>query len=636
MEDIFSSLNWESRECPSPGSHSSLPDDDALPWQCFSEVIPRLYLTCESEVADKRKCVERGNALVINLCGDPHVSKYRVYEKDESGNYGFRNYEAQSDFYLDLNAYCQQFSSGFLNERKVFVVTIPAEDNPTYRIDQHFLECAVLIELVLRSHRGGDQCGGTDYFPAPSVVVHCMVGVSRSAAVVIAYTMKKFGMSRDEAIQFIRCTRPVIQPNPGFQQQLELWEALRGYRIVDAMSAKAISAEMKAKSNLLYVVSTMLSTILRTNKCDNERRFFGTLVKNAAPTADELHAVYRELRSVVTADVDCEVYTDIPNYFGYVAEVVCSVEAAVPSFIEYASFSKRLPTCNDTFYYRVVKDLARSGFEKDTLDTARGFCSLFEAIYLKHLCRVGDGRPRRLNKEEGGASVPSGCGLAFPFLFLVAPYAEGFVQFSEWNALAEAFPTTGDALTAAEEQQLVAQVVDAFLRFFFRSSCGCAAATTASSDASTEVYSKLAYLKDDMELMTFRKLEETWRANGSIVSVDVIVSPSGAESNDAQVALLLILKAISGIAAFRLVLEAAERFLTQVYVSRLASGIAIAEKSLPLGAVSAVIAGLDTTYLEQHGCSANVDGFFRSELCGLRDNGVLSTSGLMSLFQVSS
>ncbi|KPI89128.1 putative dual-specificity protein phosphatase [Leptomonas seymouri] len=569
------------------------------------------------------------------MCGDPHVRKYRVYEDNGNGNHVFRCFEAQSDFYVELNSYCQNAPLIPLEAQKMFLVTIPAEDTPTYSIDLHFLECAVLIELVLRARQKVMQRDDASYFTTPSVIVHCMVGVSRSAAIVIAYMMKKFSMSRDAAIQFIRCTRPVIQPNPGFQRQLELWESLRGFRIVDEMSTKVLSLETKAKSNLLYVVRTILPTILRTNKCDNERRFFGTLIKDASSSEDELHAVYRELRSIITADVDCEVYTDIPNYFGYVAEVVCGVDAVLPSFTRYASFSKHIPTCSDTFYYRVVKDVARSGFEKDTFDTARGFCSLFEAIYLKHLCKVGNGRPRVLDDDARCFPVPTGCGLSFPFLFLVAPYAEGFVQFSEWDTLAEAFSTTGAALSTEEEQHLATKVLDSFLQFFFRSSCGCSESTsTLPSNASADAYTKLAYLQEDMELVMFRRLEEQWREKGSVVSVDVSIVASNCD--DARVVFMLLLKTISGLVAFRMVLEAAEQFLTQTYAARLAGSEAVADKALSLPAISAAITSLDSIYSERCGCSSNVVDFFKSELAGLRDIGVLNTSGIVSLFHTSS
>ncbi|CAD8096229.1 unnamed protein product [Paramecium primaurelia] len=57
-----------------------------------------------------------------------------------------------------------------------------------------------------------------------SVLVHCAAGVSRSAATVIAYLMRKQGMSFQEAFQFVRLKRSVVCPNFGFQRQLKQFE----------------------------------------------------------------------------------------------------------------------------------------------------------------------------------------------------------------------------------------------------------------------------------------------------------------------------------------------------------------------------------------------------------------------------
>ncbi|CAD8199920.1 unnamed protein product [Paramecium pentaurelia] len=56
------------------------------------------------------------------------------------------------------------------------------------------------------------------------VLVHCAAGVSRSAATVIAYLMRKQGMSFQEAFQFARLKRSVVCPNFGFQRQLKQFE----------------------------------------------------------------------------------------------------------------------------------------------------------------------------------------------------------------------------------------------------------------------------------------------------------------------------------------------------------------------------------------------------------------------------
>lgn len=62
------------------------------------------------------------------------------------------------------------------------------------------------------------------------VLVHCYFGVSRSATIVIAYLMKKYQISFDEAFLRVKEKRRFVGPNPGFESQLRLYERM-GYTI---------------------------------------------------------------------------------------------------------------------------------------------------------------------------------------------------------------------------------------------------------------------------------------------------------------------------------------------------------------------------------------------------------------------
>jgi hypothetical protein len=57
-----------------------------------------------------------------------------------------------------------------------------------------------------------------------SVLVHCEQGISRSASVVMAYLMRFHGMTRDEAYVHCKRRRPMVNPNPGFWDQLGQYE----------------------------------------------------------------------------------------------------------------------------------------------------------------------------------------------------------------------------------------------------------------------------------------------------------------------------------------------------------------------------------------------------------------------------
>ncbi|EPT02983.1 phosphatases II, partial [Fomitopsis schrenkii] len=52
------------------------------------------------------------------------------------------------------------------------------------------------------------------------VLVHCLVGMSRSATVVCAYVLATTNLSPSETIDFVVSRRCVVAPNTGFRKQL--------------------------------------------------------------------------------------------------------------------------------------------------------------------------------------------------------------------------------------------------------------------------------------------------------------------------------------------------------------------------------------------------------------------------------
>ena len=59
------------------------------------------------------------------------------------------------------------------------------------------------------------------------VFVHCKEGISRSATIVIAFLMrsKQFKFRFDEALKYVQTRRPIVDPNPGFRNQLKQLDA---------------------------------------------------------------------------------------------------------------------------------------------------------------------------------------------------------------------------------------------------------------------------------------------------------------------------------------------------------------------------------------------------------------------------
>ncbi|XP_041742337.1 protein phosphatase Slingshot homolog 1 isoform X1 [Coregonus clupeaformis] len=57
-------------------------------------------------------------------------------------------------------------------------------------------------------------------------LVHCKMGVSRSASTVIAYAMKEYGWSLEKAYDFVKQKRSITRPNAGFMRQLAEYEGI--------------------------------------------------------------------------------------------------------------------------------------------------------------------------------------------------------------------------------------------------------------------------------------------------------------------------------------------------------------------------------------------------------------------------
>mmetsp|Transcript_33658 Transcript_33658/g.85103 ORF Transcript_33658/g.85103 Transcript_33658/m.85103 type:complete len:230 (+) Transcript_33658:64-753(+) len=63
---------------------------------------------------------------------------------------------------------------------------------------------------------------------AGGVLVHCMMGVSRSSSVLLAYLIDSKGMTYDDAFALVKSRRQAAIPNSGFVKQLRDYEKKRG------------------------------------------------------------------------------------------------------------------------------------------------------------------------------------------------------------------------------------------------------------------------------------------------------------------------------------------------------------------------------------------------------------------------
>jgi protein-tyrosine phosphatase len=110
---------------------------------------------------------------------------------------------------------------------------IGAVDVSFYNIVNDLPKCIEFIESALESDG--------------AILVHCAAGVSRSASIVIGYLMQKNQWKFSEALNEVRKKRKIVNPNYGFRNQLEMFEAMNWNLEGNSDAHKAFHAKWNPK-----------------------------------------------------------------------------------------------------------------------------------------------------------------------------------------------------------------------------------------------------------------------------------------------------------------------------------------------------------------------------------------------------
>ncbi|XP_070542299.1 serine/threonine/tyrosine-interacting protein B-like [Ptychodera flava] len=106
-------------------------------------------------------------------------------------------------------------------------LVLDVADRPTENIIRHFVIAKEFIDDCLS--QGG------------KVLVHGNAGISRSAALVVAYVMETFGLTYKEAFRYVQQRRFCINPNEGFAHQLTEYEAIYQARLMTGLLQEDVS-----------------------------------------------------------------------------------------------------------------------------------------------------------------------------------------------------------------------------------------------------------------------------------------------------------------------------------------------------------------------------------------------------------
>ncbi|XP_060027362.1 dual specificity phosphatase 29 isoform X4 [Erinaceus europaeus] len=138
-----------------------------------NEVWPKLYIGDEATALDRYSLQKAGFTHVLNAA------------------HGRWNVDTGPDYYRDM---------------AIEYHGVEADDLPTFDLSVFFYSAAAFIDTALTSENN-------------KILVHCVMGRSRSATLVLAYLMIHRSMTLVEAIQQVAKNRCVL-PNRGFLKQL--------------------------------------------------------------------------------------------------------------------------------------------------------------------------------------------------------------------------------------------------------------------------------------------------------------------------------------------------------------------------------------------------------------------------------
>jgi len=131
------------------------------------------------------------------------------------------NYSTREDSFLDehnikvvISAITEEEYEDYMIAKEDFPniewTRLVVDDDKDEKISQYFFDIHKVISEAVSKNK--------------NIIVHCAAGMSRSATLVIAYLMIENRWHYEEAYNFIKKRRPIIQPNIGFIKQLKALE----------------------------------------------------------------------------------------------------------------------------------------------------------------------------------------------------------------------------------------------------------------------------------------------------------------------------------------------------------------------------------------------------------------------------
>lgn len=165
-----------------------------------------MHMTCN--LREFKEFIDNEMIVILGQMDSPteifdHVflgSEWNASNLEELQNSGVQ-------YILNVTREIDNFFPGMFEYHNIRVYDEEATDLLAYWNDTY--------KFITRAKKAGSKC-----------LVHCKMGISRSAATVIAYAMKEHGWDLMKAYDYVKERRAVTKPNPSFMRQLEEYQGI--------------------------------------------------------------------------------------------------------------------------------------------------------------------------------------------------------------------------------------------------------------------------------------------------------------------------------------------------------------------------------------------------------------------------
>ncbi|XP_012678465.1 protein phosphatase Slingshot homolog 2b isoform X2 [Clupea harengus] len=165
-----------------------------------------MHMTCN--LREFKEYIDNEMIVILGQMDSPteifdHVflgSEWNASNLEELQNSGVQ-------YILNVTREIDNFFPGLFEYHNIRVYDEEATDLLAYWNDTY--------KFIARAKKAGAKC-----------LVHCKMGVSRSAATVIAYAMKEYGWDLERAFHYVKERRTITKPNPSFMRQLEEYQGI--------------------------------------------------------------------------------------------------------------------------------------------------------------------------------------------------------------------------------------------------------------------------------------------------------------------------------------------------------------------------------------------------------------------------